>query len=168
MTQKDKELLLKDLCARLPYEVKVTIEYTKGKYTHVYDLRKIDNDITSELRQRVTVWNYGLYNTVISYLLIDCKPYLRSMSSMTEEEAREIGVLHDIKNILSVKVTSDYIDYIVDDGFSSIMTMTRWYDELISSIECLDWLNSKHFDYRGLISKGLAVEVTEENNPYEK
>jgi hypothetical protein len=30
----------------------------------------------------------------------------------------------------------------------------------------MDWLNERHFDYRGLIEKGLAIEVTEENNPY--
>ena len=34
--------------------------------------------------------------------------------------------------------------------------------------ESLDWLNTHHFDYRGLIEKGLAIKVTEENNPYEK
>ena len=70
MTRKDKELLLKDLSARLPYGVKVAIEYSEGKYTRIYDLREIDNDVTSELRQRVTVWNYGFYSSVISYPLI--------------------------------------------------------------------------------------------------
>jgi hypothetical protein len=85
---------------------------------------------------------------------------------MTEEEAKVLGTLHDIKDILSVKVTNEYIDYIVDDGFSSTFITTLWCDELISSVECLDWLNSKHFDYRGLILKGLAIAVTDENNPY--
>ena len=33
-------------------------------------------------------------------------------------------------------------------------------------LEYLDWLNKNHFDYRGLIEKGLAIEVTKENNPY--
>ena len=80
MTQKDKELLLADLSARLPYGVKVAIEYSEGKYTRIYDLREIDNDTTSELRQRVTVWNYGIYSSVISYPLIDCRTYLRPMS----------------------------------------------------------------------------------------
>ena len=87
MAQVDKQqLLLVDLSNRLPYGVKVAIEYSKGKYTRIYDLREIDNDVTSELRQQVTVWNYGFYSSVISYPLIDCRSYLRSMSSMTAEE----------------------------------------------------------------------------------
>ena len=36
---------------------------------------------------------------------------------------------------------------------------------LIYSIDCL---NAHYFDYRGLIEKGLAIEVTKENNPYYK
>jgi hypothetical protein len=36
------------------------------------------------------------------------------------------------------------------------------YDGVIG----IDWLNANHFDYRGLIEKGLAIEVTKENNPY--
>ena len=64
------------------------------------------------------------------YLYIDgeCKPYLRPMSSMTEEEEKEY---HDAR--------SDY------------------YDDLGT----YDWLNAHHFDYRGLIEKGLALEAPE-------
>jgi hypothetical protein len=36
----------------------------------------------------------------------------------------------------------------------------------MDSVHKYDWLNAHHFDYRGLIEKGLAIEVTEENNPY--
>lgn len=130
MKQEDKELLLKDLCARLPYGVKVTIEYTKDKYTHIYDLREIDNDTTSELRQQVTVWNYGFYSTVISYPLMDCRPYLRPMSSMTEEELKEYK-------------------YLVAFGGSPD-----------GAANFTDWLNKNHFDYRDLIPMGLAKDAT--------
>lgn len=37
--------------------------------------------------------------------------------------------------------------------------ISKWYHGT-------DWLNAHHFDYRGLIEKDLAIEVTEENNPY--
>lgn len=134
MTQEEKQLLLVDLSARLPYGVKVAIEYSEGKYTRIYDLREIDNDVTSELRQRVIVWNYGIYSSVISYPLIDCRPYLRSMSSMTEEERKEYDTL--IKNM--------YYGY---NGFHDAITV--------------DYLNSIHVDYRGLIEKGLALEAPE-------
>jgi hypothetical protein len=113
MTQKDIELLLVDLCSRLPYGVKVAIEYSEGKYTHIYDLREIDNDTTSELRQQVTIWNYGIYSSVISYPLIDCRPYLRPMSSMTEEENKkldEIWLKHTIKEGADY-LNSIHVDY---------------------------------------------------------
>ena len=40
------------------------------------------------------------------------------------------------------------------------------YDSSYSISDSIDWLNKNHFDYRGLIEKGLAVEITEKNNPY--
>jgi len=138
MTQEDKNLLLQDLCGRLPYGVKVVIEFSKDKYTKVYDLREIDNDTTCELGQYVTVWDYGFYSSVISYPLIDCRPYLRPMSSMTEEEVDEFTQF-------DVYSESEYI---------------------MPNYDAIDWLNAHHFDYRGLIPKGLAIEVTDENNPY--
>jgi hypothetical protein len=64
------------------------------------------------------------------------KPYLRPMSSMTLEEERE----YNLTKTLSI------VDY--------------------PTLESFDWLIAHHFDYRGLIDKGLAIEVTEENNPY--
>ena len=42
------------------------------------------------------------------------------------------------------------------------------YDTLRYTIQDIDWLNAHHFDYRGLIEKGLAIEVTKENNPYKE
>lgn len=125
-----KTELLRDLCARL-----------------------LDHVIVNYRGSKVDLTEYAR-----SVKLECCKPYLRPMSSMTEEEAREIGALHDIKNILSVKVTDKYIDYMVDDG-SLIITLL--HNELISSVKCFDWLNSKHFDFRGLIPKGLAIEALE-------
>ena len=66
------------------------------------------------------------------------KPYLRPMSSMTETEKKKLN------NILEYQYCSD----------DSCMC------------EASDWLNAHHFDYRGLIKKGLAIAVTKENNPY--
>ena len=138
MTQEDKELLLVDLCARLPYGVVVELDekfrFNKGTRVLVKELLDL-------------------------YCVEGMKPYLRPMSSMTEEEAKEIATLHGLKNILSVKITDEYIDVIIDDGFSSTEKITLWYDEIISSIEIFDYLNAHHFDYRGLIPKGLALEA---------
>ena len=143
MTQEEKELLLVDLCARLPYGTKVCYRISdKDKYT------------TETLSGHML--DYFNENSII-----EVKPYLRPMSSMTEEEAKEIAILHGVKNILSIKITNEYINITVDDGFSSIDTITIWYDEIVSSIESFDWLNKKMFDYRGLISMGLAIEAPE-------
>ena len=149
MAQEDKELLLKDLCARLPYGIKCqfedTIRITDGESDPFYDYILFARHLELFINHK----NFYI------------KPYLRPMSSMTEEEAKEIAILHNIKDILSVKVTNDYIDVIVDDGVCSTETRTIWYDEIISSIEIFDWLNAHHFDYRGLIPKGLALEAPE-------
>lgn len=152
MKQEHKSLLLQDLSARLPYGVKVAIEISKDKYTRVYDLREIDNDTTSELRQRVTIWNYGVYSSVISYPLIECRPYLRPMSSMTEDEKI------DLKLCYPGGLGSQWLD--AEKGtieiFECSSTITLYLND---SQRIIDWLNKKMFDYRGLIEKGLALEA---------
>ena len=148
MTQEDKELLLRDLCARLPYSLCVQDEYGEIDYVNYNDVH-FANYFDSILNGKV-------------------KPYLRPMSSMTEEEAKELSILCDITDVLSIKITDEYIDFEVDDGFSSIETKIIWFNEIISSIEIFDWLNKNHFDYRNLIQIGLAIAVTKENNPYKE
>ena len=154
MDTKNKELLLKDLNARLPYGVKIELTWwVMGEGTYINTTLEPDH---------------------IEQLLNDedgdteIKPYLRPMSSMTEEEAKELSILCDITGVLSIKITDEYIDFEVDDGFSSIETKIIWYNDIISSIEIFDWFNKNHFDYRGLIPMGLAIAVTKENNPYKK
>ena len=144
MKQEDKELLLRYLCMALPYKVKVCL-YERETCV----LLGIDG--------------YDVYLDVDSdpFRIESIKPYLRPMSSMTEEEAKEISILYGIKDILSTKITDKYIEVVVDDNFSSTEKRTIWYNEIVSSIEILDWLNVHHFDYLNLIEKGLAIEITE-------
>lgn len=80
----------------------------------------------------------------VNALFGDIKPYLRPMSSMTEEEYDQL-----------------YIDSRVKEDSDDIL------DALANDMDAIDWLNAHHFDYRGLIPKGLAIEVTKENNLYE-
>lgn len=148
MKPEDKDLLLADLCARLPYGVKYR---TIGPSNFAFTLKWIDklNRLDGEVR------------------LENAKIFLRPMSSMTEDEARDIAILHGYNpvEILSTKVTDEYIDIILDDCVCSTITSTMWYDGIISSLECFDYLNKKMFDFRGLIPKDLAIS-TEEFNPY--
>lgn len=76
-----------------------------------------------------------------------CKPYLRPMSSMTKDEFKE---------------WLEYSKADYDCEFKPEPTFSLEGCHL-----SIDWLNANHFDYRGLIPKGLAIEVTKENNPYE-
>ena len=155
MTQENsKQLLLKDLTARLPYGVKIELTWwVMGEGTCI--------DTALEPDHIEQLLNDEDGDTEI-------KPYLRPMSSMTEEEAKELSILCDITDVLSIKITDEYIDFEVDDGFSSIETKIIWFNDIISSIEIFDWLNKNHFDYRDLIPMGLAIAVTKENNPYKE
>ena len=122
MKQQEKQLLLKDLCARLPYGV---ICHTEEGDGHL-----------CSINQTIFGTEYGLN---ISPLKRDyfndsetdeqaIKPYLRSLPSMTEEELRE------------------YVN--------ARTSIDGWFG-------AIDWFNARHFDYRGLIRKGLALEAPE-------
>ena len=131
MTQEEKELLFKDLSARLPYGV--IGEYSwKGKKPYN---RELTGNLYDELNSS---WN----STEDSKFI----PYLRPLSSMTEEE--------------------------YDDMFSQIYSAQEEFFRNCSNVDTIgkiiandsvryDYLNKKMFDYRGLIPKGLAIEASE-------
>ena len=103
MTQEDKELLLKDLCARLPYKPIVHIDDCG-----IWDLRGIDHDDSAELRDRVIVWYGENYpSSKNSFPIINCKPYLFPLSSMTEEQKNTIDLIASS----SSHVLSDVVDF---------------------------------------------------------
>ena len=121
MTQEDKELLLKDLCARLPYGV--VVKDRNGVHT-----------LTPGNTEFIDLFN-GKCNIA---------PYLFPLSSMTEEQRKELQELH--------------FDYISDEIFNDI--------EFVYHYDCthlIDWFIKNHFDYRGLIPKGLAIDATNLN-----
>ena len=137
MTQKNKELLLKDLCTRLPYVVKCT---TKSMWNGIYTIVGYkDNRFFLDC----PIYNEGDDEWMIESIV----PYLRPMSSMTREERNEY---------LSIKMQET----------ERVALAEVYRPEAISEI--IDWLNTHHFDYRGLIEKGLAIAVTEKNNPYKE
>ena len=104
---KEKELLLKYLCMALPYGVKV--RNVKNEFD-IYDF----NHNVKEIKTLIEEYNI--------------KPYLRPMSSMTEEEHKEY-------------------EQWLPDGFN---------------INTVNWLLEHHFDFMGLIEKGLALEAPKE------
>ena len=147
MTQEEKQLLLKDLSARLRYETWVKYE---GK------------------EWLVTGYGHGRVSLLPSVfssvggpcpLVEEVRPYLRSMSSMTEEELKELNEKYG--NIAYFFMQEPPYYHGLQAQHSDIGSI-----EISEFSEIYDWLNSHHFDYRGLIEKGLAIEVTKENNPY--
>ena len=118
MTQEDKDLVLKDLCARQFYKTKVLSPWKKDGPCELSAI-----DLTSDRQVRVFEdW----------YKIEEVKPYLRPMSSMTEEERKY---------------------------YNAVVQLVQ--DSEVYEYEVVDWLNEHHFDYRGLIEKGLALEAPE-------
>jgi len=138
----NKELVFKDLSARLPHHVRVKIWLKDG--TSEEGFLDLEHNYGDVLRDAF------FYHNKIK----DIKPYLRPMSSMTEEEKREYNLLIGSQKPFD----SDFSAYPIEYKFV--------YEHDVANY--VDWLNAHHFDYRGLIEKCLAIEVTEDNNPYKK
>lgn len=139
MTQENKELLLKDLCTRLPYEVRGLYQW---KGTAPFD-RELTGNLYDELFLSLNSTGDSLFT-----------PYLRPLSSMTEEEKREFQSFYPGcfgNQWLDVKKGEIEI-------FECSSTIKLY---LNNSAKIVDWLNAHHFDYRGLIEKGLALEAPE-------
>jgi len=133
MTNEDMQLLMTDIAPRLQHKLKFKAESFHDNY-------KFENDI-------LELW--GINYISGGWIMLDfrgCmnvtapieryKPYLRPMSSMTKEECEECMPLFDV----------------MDDNY---IPHEEW------SYRAFDWLNAHHFDYRGLIEKGLAIEAHE-------
>ena len=107
MTQEDKQLLIKDLCARLPYGV-------------------ICKETLSPGTEEEETWtNIQLVGAAIELFMvseeIDIKPYLRPMSSMTKEEKRDFEMRFRFSSIESI--------YISGYGYVYNISIIDWFNE---------------------------------------
>lgn len=144
MTQEEKDLLYQDLYARQYYDVKVSL-----------GLNRMSNYIEPEVENHLTL--YYINPQRLECVFKECwwtayigaiRPYLRPLSSMTEEE----------KNEISKKLNYEF--YVDDEG--ALCAEDDRYRVRVDLIETyIEWLNERHFDYRGLIEKGLALEAPE-------
>lgn len=154
MTQEDKELLLKDLSARLLYGVKIL--HQGWNYEWDQELSTLEKVIGIDERfiyTKVINDNGEEYtSSKHTIALFDDKPYLFPMSSMTDEQREEfLNIQSDERQIL----TDALIRYRQGNFEDKIPT--------IASYKHIDWLNKNHFDYRDLIEKGLAIDATNLN-----
>ena len=134
MTQEEKQLLIKDLCARLPYGV--IIAFSKDEDLKNLKIKSAKLlDILCE-----NIENVYINTESVAYLNIEyVQPYLRPMSSMTEKEKKE----HDF-----------YCGYKPYDE-----NIGEWYLTEYDMPDYIDFLYEHHLDFRGLIPMGLALEA---------
>lgn len=138
MDKEDKELLLQDLCARLPYGVICQTD----EHGKIHKLKGIN--------KHKGIWWYefdGFRN------IKPPKPYLRPMNSMTNEE------FVYFMGIRGQNLTDYEIQHLKEDTFKSLSTVT-----IVNTLQQyrlkLNWLVKNNFDYNGLIERGLAIDMT--------
>lgn len=134
MKPEEKDLLLKDLCARLPHGVHIWTN--DKKHLKLWSVEPDENDV---------YWVNGVYE------VDEVKPYLRPMSSMTEEE----------REFLNRKALENSLKCIEEEDPQKVFFLRVKQD-----VEELAYLYEHHYDVNGLIPIDCAIEVTEENNPY--
>lgn len=133
MTQENKEILIKDLCARLPYGVKVLFE------NEVFSI-----DYISAAYEEIKLDIPDNYTLDIS----NVKPYLFPLSSMTKEQ------LFEVQEILGKNEIK------IEDGFLNIVDSDRNVITYLEILALLEWFYKNHFDIYGLIPMELAIDAT--------
>lgn len=163
MTNEEKQILLKDLCMRLPYGL-IAQYHGTGGFIKGYEEATIDIIVDAVDISKHTI-NYHPYEkgyaSCLSVLgarmfydrkqMVFIKPYLRPMFSMTDEE---FGFLYEQLPYDITRIYSGKFDLIDDIHLGSSISI----DDMAFLLDCL---NKWHFDYRGLIEKGLALEAPE-------
>ena len=139
MNEEEKNMLLKDLCGRIPYGVKVHFGSEPWTLTGLF--KSEHAGVMVILLPRFPAAN--AYPNTSNWPLEKVKPYLRPMESMTDEETETY------RRLQADAWVGD--NWVVFDTYRSI-----------------DYLNSIHVDFRGMIDKDLAIAVTPENNPYNR
>lgn len=148
--KKEEELLLQDLTSRLSFGV--MCEYKNETYSTTKPLLLTDI-CRVKTKTGFIYWDCYFEDNGGQDIPVEIvRPYLRPMNSMTDEELS---------------------NFCESTGFNILCTMDRSKLQLINAtikdnVLAVIWLRKLHFDYLGLIDLGMAIEVTEENNPYEK
>ena len=152
MTQENKEFLLKDLCARIPYNVVGKCELDASydtSFDTVFQTHKFNAEVYGIKEDLLLVTpliedndeqTYAEEEIADGVSILDFTPYLFPLSSMTDEE------LEDYQKIRMI----DWVHGDINGTF-------------INAGLIVDWLNAHHFDYRNLINKNLAIDCTNLN-----
>lgn len=147
MEREERELLFRDLSARLPYRTKIQLtEYS---------------ELTGEkLPSETRILDYYTLGKVQAYCRgvrkDEVRPYLFPISSVTEDQAKELFDLFNISIFDSIG--KNYIK--INECTGITFFLNRGFDVETHLDKLVDWLNAHHFDYRGLIEKHLAIDAT--------
>ena len=138
MKREDKDLLIKTIYERLPYNLYYKVEGIEDP-VKLFQI-EVDNvnNILLNFDYKIDNLPLQVYSLPLQVYLSEVKPYLRSMSSMTEEESEKF------------------------EEFLQLQAEYTTGADIRFKYDMFDWLNSRHFDYRHLIEKGLAIEAPEE------
>ena len=153
MTQEEKDLLLQDLCSRLPYGVKIELT-NNGGYHHENIAKR--GDKTVDTLKGFTCKYFTIHHDnpldwdwVDSEIEVkDIKPYLFPLSSMTDEQIMQSPTSVHVCDLENLRYDSVWTE--LNSRFTDL-------------IDLIDWLNKNHFDYRGLIPMDLAIDCTNLN-----
>ena len=157
MTKEDKKLLLKDLCARLPYGVIGKCELDASYdtsfdtifQTHKFDavIYGLNEDLllVTPLIENEDEQNFAEEEVADGVDILDFTPYLFPLSSMTEEQKKYITDRWGINEDFNFEIDPNWGEYIVELG---------------DTINFINWLNENRFDINNLIPKGLAIDAT--------
>jgi hypothetical protein len=150
MKQEDKDLLLQDLCARLPYGVKAYIKnwskLDRKYYEGVYTVNSVHPSLNSIYG---STEKCGV-EVILGYSDYFIRPYLFPLSSMTEEQKIECFKGTDIELDEHNEIWSTFP---ISNSDIVLTNLNNW-------LKVINWLNKNHFDYRGLIEKDLAFDAT--------
>lgn len=154
MKQEDKILLVKDLCSRLPYGVRVChlSSEISGVLHNISVLHMYEGNDDSDKPDSIVdyVADIDFFGDGYPYEVDEFKPYLFPLSSISSEQLKEVS------EILGKEVE-------VFDNYLNIVDHTRNTFSYLELDALFDWFNKNHFDYRNLIEKSLAIDCTNLN-----
>ena len=154
MTKEDKALLIKDLCARLPYGVQV-LHYTTGisgklHNINVYPMYEQDSDSDKPDNIVDYISHVDFFGDGDLLDIDDFLPYLFPIASISSEQLKEVS------EILGKDVE-------IFDNYLNIVEHTRNTFSYLELDALFEWFNKNNFDYRNLIERNLAIDCTNIN-----
>ena len=145
MTQEQKDLLLKDICSRLPYGVKAYVKYwsklDRKYYENVYTVKSAFPSL-NEVHVQSKI---GSVDVILGHADYVIKPYLFPLESMTDEQKKYVTDRWGINENFDFEIDPDWGKYFVELG---------------DAVDFINWCYENHLDINGLNPKDLSLDAT--------